>query len=297
METDLLWVYEGNTSFLGDLLATRSGMWTPDDYRQTLATIGASLGPGRPGRTWRPLLDTAVAIPGRFGGGGFGNWRRGSDYYEEGELIWLEVAAILHDQSHGQKSIEDFFRAFYGGPNNGPEVKTYTFDELVHDLNQVVPRDWAAFFQQRLMSNSPQAPLGGVEDSGWKLEFTPERPRAGRTGPRGANNTTYTVGLSLTPDGVVTDSIYGGPAFQAGIMPGMKVAGINGRLYTPDHLADAITASRNNSQGIELLVIDNDYYKTCVVDYHGGDRFPHLVRDETKPDYLGQILQPAARRE
>lgn len=292
METDLLWVYEGNTSFLGDLLATRSGMWTPDDYRQTLATVGASLGQGRPGRTWRPLVDTAVAIPGMFRGGGWGNWRRGSDYYEEGELIWLEVANIIHDRSHGQKSFEDFYRAFYGGPNNGPEVKPYTFEDLVNGLNQVVPYDWASFFHERLTSNSPQAPLNGIEEGGWKLEFSPDKPKAGRTGPRGPNNTTYTIGLSVDPEGMVTDSIYDGPAFKAGISPGMKIVGVNGRLFTPQLLADAITASKDNSRGIEFLLVDDDYYRTANVDYHGGDRYPHLVRDDSKPDYIDELVKP-----
>lgn len=299
METDLLWVYEGNTSFLGDLLATRSGMWSPDDYRQTLATVGAGLGEGRPGRTWRPLLDTAVGIPGMFGGGGgggggFGNWRRGSDYYEEGELIWLEVASTIHARSHGQKSIEDFLRLFYGGPNNGPEVKPYTFDELVRDLNQVTPYDWAAFFNQRLTSDAPEPPLGGVENSGWKLEFTPDKPRAGRTGPRAPNNTIYTIGLTINAEGLVTDSIWNGPAFKAGVTPGMKIAGVNGRVYSQEALAEAITHSKDDSKGIELLVINTDYYKTCTVDYHGGDRYPHLVRDESKPDYLDEIVKSEA---
>ncbi len=295
METDLLWVYEGNTSFLGDLLATRSGMWTPDDYRQTLATVGASLGPGRPGRTWRPLLDTAVAIPGMFRGGGWGNWRRGSDYYEEGELIWLEVANIIHDRSHGQKSFEDFYRAFYGGANNGPEVKPYTLDDIVSGLNQVVPYAWASLFHERLTSNAPEAPLNGIEEGGWKLAFSPDKPKAGRTGPRGPNNTTYTIGLSVNPEGMVTDSIYGGPAFKAGISPGMKIVGINGRLFTPEILGGAISGSKDSQNGIEVLLVDDDYYRTANIDYHGGDRYPHLVRDDSKPDYIDELVKPEAR--
>ena len=59
METDMLWGYEGLTDYLGPMLAARSGLWTPEQYREYLASIAASLGPGRPGRTWRPLLDTA----------------------------------------------------------------------------------------------------------------------------------------------------------------------------------------------------------------------------------------------
>jgi predicted metalloprotease with PDZ domain len=291
METDLLWVYEGNTSYLGDVLATRSGMWTPDDYHQNIAGIAASLGPGRPGRTWRPLLDTAVAVPGMFGGAGWGNWRRGSDYYEEGELIWIEVANIIHDQSNGQKSFEDFFRMFYGGPNNGPEVKCYTFDQLVQALNQTVPYDWAKFLNERLTSTATEAPTAGLEAGGWKLVFNAETS-GGARGVRGVSITTYTIGLTVGADGSVSDAVYGGPAFKAGIAPGMRVVAVNGRAYRPELLADAIKASKSNSSPIQLLVVSDDYYKTCAIDYHDGERYPHLVRDPARPDYLDEILKP-----
>lgn len=72
----------------------------------------------------------------------------------------------------------------------------------------------------------------------------------------------------------------------------MKVVGVNGRLYTHDLLEDAIKASKDNSQPISLLVVIDDYYKTCNIDYHGGERYPHLVRDESKPDYLDELGKP-----
>ena len=298
LETDLLWVYEGNTSFLGNLLAARSGLWTPEDYRQSLATSAAGLGPGRPGRTWRPLLDTAVAIPGMFagggGGGGWSNWRRGSDYYEEGELLWLEVAAIIHEQSGGKKSIDDFLRLFYGGANRGPEVQAYTFDQLVDLLNQITPFRWAEMLRERLDSTTAAAPVNGIEASGWKLVFTVEPVRGGRTS-RGVSNTTYTLGLSLSADGTVTDALYDGPAFMAGLRPGMRIAAVNGRVYSTDALADLLAASKDAPQTVELLVIADDYYKTCTLSYKGGLRYPHLERDPSRPDYLTALLQPLAR--
>ena len=298
LQTGLLWVYEGNTSYLGDLLAARSGLWTADDYHQALAGYAASLGPGRPGRTWRPVLDTAVAVPGTFTGGpdsgGWTSWRRGSDYYEEGELLWLEAAALIHDLSGGQKSLEDFFHIFYGGANNGPELKPYTFDELTQTMNQIVKYDWAGFWNSRLMSTSPEPPAAGIEASGWKLTFTPEPPAPGRTS-RGVSVGTYTIGLNLGHDGAVSDAIFGGPAFKAGLAPGMKIAGVNGRLFTPEILEDAIRASKSNARPIELLAIVNDYYKICSIDYHDGERYPHLIRNADKPDYLGDLLKPEAR--
>lgn len=296
MQTDLLWVYEGNTSYLGDVLAARSGLWTLEVYHQCLSGYAANLGPGRPGRTWRPLLDTAVAVPGMFGRGGWGNWRRGGDYYEEAELVWLEVANIIHTESHGQKTFEDFFHSFYGGTNNGPEVKPYTFDELVASLHQVVSYDWARFLNERLMSTSAVAPTGGLEAGGWKVAFTAEPPLPSR-GVRGVTAATYSIGLDVGPDGSVADSFYGGAAFRAGVTAGMKVVGVNGHVYTPEILSDAIKASKNTTKPIELLVLDSDYYKICAVDYHDGEKYPHLVRDETKPNYLDEILRPLAQRE
>jgi predicted metalloprotease with PDZ domain len=294
MQTDLLWVYEGLTDYLGNVLAVRCGVWNDNDYHTYIADVAASLGPGRPGRAWDPLLDTAVSIPGMFGGGGWFNWRRGSDYYEEGDLIWLWVTTIIHDQSHGQKTFEDFLRAFYGGPNNGPEVKPYTFEELVQALNQVAPYDWASFLNERLMSTSPIAPVEGLEASGWKVDYMAQNGGGGRRGGRGGSNTTYSIGLSVQADGTVGDTIYGGPAFGAGVAPGMKVIGVNGRTYTAERLADAIQASQGTSQPIVLLVVNDDYFKMCTINYHDGEKYPHLVQEQGKPDYLDEILKPLA---
>ena len=293
MKTDLLWGYEGLTDFLGPMLAARSGLWTPEQYHEYLASIAAMLGPGRPGRTWRPLLDTAVAVPGMGGGGpggrGWGNWRRGTDYYDEGDLVWLEVDTILHRESKGQKSIDDFCQVFHGGANKGPEVKPYTFEELMTTLNAVVPYDWAGFFHQKLDSNAAESPVGGIENAGWKVVFNDKASKL--SGRRGNPGDVYSIGLQVGADGTISDAIVGSPAFEAGISSGMKLVGVNGRVYTHDGLEDAIKAAKDSTQPISLMVIVNDYYQTSEVKYHGGDRYPHLVREEAKPDYLDEVIK------
>jgi len=294
MKTDLLWGYEGLTDFLGPLLAARSGLFTPEQYREYLASIAAQLGPGRPGRTWRPLRDTADAESGLgFGfGRGWLNWKRGTDYYDEGDLLWLEVATIIHRESHGKRSIDDFCLAFHGGSNNGPEVKTYTLDELVGDLNRVAPFDWATFFHTRLDSTSAEAPVGGIENAGWKVAFNVEPSKI--EGRRSTPNTLYSIGLQIAADGMVSDSIVGSPAYEAGVSSGMKIMGVNGRVFTSDLLDDAIKASKENSQPITLLTLVEDYFRTCTVNYHGGARYPHLVREDGRPDYLDELAKPRA---
>jgi len=297
MKDDLLWVYEGLTSYWGPLLAARSGLWNPEQYREDLATTAADMGPGRPGRTWRPLQDTADAIPGEsFGGRGWGNWERGADYYPEGDLIWLEVDTLIRDQTHGQKSLEDFARAFYGGPNQGPELRPYTYDDFVHALQAVTPYDWAGYFHDRLTSTSPEAPVGGIEAGGWKVDYTDKPPESRGGGGRfgGGLNAIYSLGLRLGADGNVQESLVGGPAYLAGIMPGMRVVAVNDRAYTSDLLHDAMKASTKNDEPIRFLVLNDDFYKTCSVSYHGGERYPRLVRVEGKPDLLDDIAKPLA---
>jgi predicted metalloprotease with PDZ domain len=203
--------------------------------------------------------------------------------------LWLEVATIIHQQSHGQKALEDFTHLFYGGPNNGPEVKTYTFDDIVHALNSVAPYDWVSFLDDRLTSTSPNPPLGGIENGGWKFLLNDVAPRGQQR--RGGPGDRYSIGLQVGEDGNVGDSIVGGPAFNAGITSGMKIVGVNGRVYTHELLEDAIKAAKDSSRPITLLVVVDDYYKTCNVDYHGGSRYPHLIRDESKPDYLDDLAK------
>ena len=291
MKTDLLWGYEGLTDYLGPMLAARSGLWTAEQYHEYLASIAAALGPGRPGRTWRPLRDTADGEPG-MGGRGWMSWRRGTDYYDEGDLLWLEVATIVQRESHGSKSIDDFCHGFHGGANNGPEVKTYTFDDLVSQLNSLAPYDWATFFHKRLDSTAAEAPTGGIENGGWKVAFSAEPTKL--SGRRGNSGYIYSLGLLVSADGAVTDSVYGSPAFEAGISSGMKIIGVNGRLYSQDLLDDAVKNSKEASQPISLLVVVDDFYKTSTVNYHGGARYPHLLRDEGKPDSLDELIKARA---
>ena len=160
MRGDLLWVYEGLTNYLGEVLAARSGLWSQADYRDSLAITAAEMD-NESGRTWRPLEDTAVAAQLLYPAPEeYSDYRRSVDYYPEGSLIWLEADVTIRRLSHGAKSLNDFCRSFYGGPGGAPALKPYNFNDLITALNAVQPYDWAAFFQTRLHSTDPHAPLG-----------------------------------------------------------------------------------------------------------------------------------------
>jgi predicted metalloprotease with PDZ domain len=113
-------------------------------------------------------------------------------------------------------------------------------------------------------------------------------------GRRGNPGDVYSIGLQVGLDGVVTDAIVGGPAFEAGISSQMKIIGVNGRVYSQELLSDAIKSAKDASQPITLLVVVDDYFRTCTISYHDGERFPHLVRDGERPDYLDELIKPQA---
>jgi predicted metalloprotease with PDZ domain len=293
MQDDLLWVYEGLTNYLGFVLTARSGLLSVDLDRDDLAITAATLD-HLPGRTWRNLQDTADDAPILyFAPRAWESWRRSTDFYDEDTLNWLWVDVIIRQQSKGAKSIDDFCHLFHGAPSTGPALKTYTFDDVVNALNQVVPYDWRGFWTERLTNHGPGAPLGGIEGSGWKLVYdeTPSEMLSSEAGSYHFVPAALALGLDLRDDGGVADTIEGEIAAKAGIGPGMKVIAVNGRHYSSDVLRDAVKAAKNSSATIDLLVENDEYYNTYKLDYHEGEKYPHLVRDESKPDLLSDILK------
>jgi predicted metalloprotease with PDZ domain len=282
------------TSYLGDVLTARSGLWNAEQFRDNLALTAATLD-HLPGRTWRNLQDTADSAPELyFAPPEWYSWRRGVDFYAEDVLNWLWVDTIIRQQTHGQKSLDDFCHLFHGPPNTPPMIKTYTFDDIVNALNQVAPYDWRGFWTERLQNHGPGAPLGGIENSGWKVVYDETRSPLllMHEASDKAVSATFSLGLSVRKDGTIIDAVEGMPAAAAGIGPGMKLIAVNGRAFSGDVLRDALRDGKSSSQPLELLVENTGYFKTFTIDYHGGEKYPHLVQIESKPDVLQEIIKP-----
>ena len=298
MKGDLLWVYEGLTQYYGVIFSARSGITPLNLFREELASTAAYLN-DRPGRTWRDLQDTAVSAQILYSTPPEGaSWRRGVDYYDEGTLIWLEADTIIRKQSNGRRSLDDFCQKFHGGESTPPKVVPYTFDDVVAGMNEIVPYDWRAFFTERLKSHEPGAPLGGLENSGWKLVFTDVQNEYEHIN-EAANQEVelqFSLGLLLhAPGGEdsdhILDVIPGSPAATVGLAPGMRMIAVNGRKWSPEILREAIAKGKNNADPIELLAENGDFFQTFRIDYHGGERYPHLEPISGKPDMLTVIAK------
>src|SRR5262245_24343231 len=297
MKDDLLWVYEGLTNYYGELLAARGGLLSAKEWIEELAADALSV--SEPGRTWRPLQDTTDSSPFLYtaGGGGWGGWRRGVDFYAEGTLIWLEADVIIRTQTGGKKSLDDFCALFHGQNDNGRVwVRPYDAAEVYDTLNKVAPYDWKKFFETRLRSKSADIPAGGIEGAGYRLVYTEAANIF--TDPwslDGGLNAYGSLGIHVGSDGMVDNAWPGRPAYAAGISNGMKIVAVNGRRFSNDELKRAIRASKDAADPLELIVENGSYFRTIKVDYHGGLRYPHLERVSASADVLAEIAAPRVK--
>ena len=294
VDTSGLWIYEGLTDYLSAVLAVRSGIWTHEQFLDQFAEIAAKYD-HRPGKIWRDLQDTATMAPILWSvdsSHGYESWRLGGfDFYGEGELVWLEVDAIIRNKTGGKKSLDDFLALFYGeGGNTGPKVVPFTFEQLVKALNTIAPGDWTAFFAQRLHELTPTAPLGGITGGGYRVVYR-DTPNAW-TALKGDKDFAYSIGMDVRPDGTISDVHIGSPAQAAGFAPGMKLLTINQHPFSIDQLREAIRDAKDTTSPIECTVDNTGVVTTLALSYQGGEQHPFLERVSGTKDRLLEIAAP-----
>ncbi|MES2128516.1 MAG: peptidase M61 [Pseudomonadota bacterium] len=294
LQNELLWVYEGQTTYWGYVLGARAGLMSAAATRDLLAATAARLDNVQ-GRAWRAMQDTVNdPIINARRAQGWNNWQRSEDYYAEGQLIWLDVDTKIRELSGEKRSLDDFARAFYSVKDGSFEPAFYTFDDVVATLKGVQEFDWAPFLRARLDGHGPGAPLDGLARAGWKLIYS-DTPSATAKGTEERSKTadfTYSLGFSINKDNNVEAIQWDGLGFKAGLVGGTAVLAVNNRAYKPELLKAAIKAARNGKAPIELLVKRGAAFRTISFDYHDGLRYPHLERITGTPDRLDAIYQP-----
>jgi predicted metalloprotease with PDZ domain len=297
MRNSLLWVYEGQTQYWGEVLAARSGLWTKQQALDQLA-LTAAYYESEPGRRWRTLQDTTndeIINPRR--PMSWNDWQRFEDYYSEGQLIWLDVDTLIRERSHGKRSLDDFARSFFG-MNNGSQVTvTYSFADVVQALNAVEPYDWSGFLRERLDGFAKPAPLDGLRRGGYKLVYsdTPSELVKASDDQRKRVNLRFSIGVQLDDkDGSVMEVVWDSPAFKAKLTESAQILAVNGTAYSADVLKDAIRAAKDATPPIELIVKTGDRFQVVRIDYHNGLRYPHLERDASAAALIDDIW--AARK-
>jgi predicted metalloprotease with PDZ domain len=294
MRDNLLWLYEGQTSYWDLVLAARSGLQSKEMVLAEWAKY-AGFYAEQPGRDWRSVEDTTHdPIFGARKAKPFASQARGEDYYNEGSLTWLATDMTIRELSRGTKSLDDFAKAFFGVGDADWGVLTYDFDEVVRTLNAVQPYDWAKFLDTKLRQPGQPAPLTGFEKGGYRLVWK-EEPNSfdKETMKEGTKlNLIHSLGLTVDKDAKVTSVFWNSPAFKADIVNGAKIIAVGGIAYTKDRLTDAVTAAKDGKTPVRLLVERNKRFEQIDIAYSGGLRYPHLERVGTGETAIDRLLMP-----
>jgi predicted metalloprotease with PDZ domain len=297
MKTKLLWVYEGLTTYLGEVLMVRSGLVTPEEYRITLMKTVRNMS-STVGRQWRPLEDTAVASHlSRSPGKSWNLMRRSQDYYPEGMLLWYECDTIIRERTDGAKSLDDFCKRFFAKVKGRDTVAPHDYQDVVRDLKATADYDWDTFLQRRVTAVQESLPLDVIDRLGYRLHFTDKPPALPPSppvmGPEPDNSAADSLGITIV-SGQITTVVPGMAADKSGVAPGMKLVAVNGKKFNANRLRDALADSISKKQ-VELLVEEGDEFRTITVPYAEGLRYLELIRVEGKPDVLGEILKPRVK--
>ncbi|MBS2035689.1 hypothetical protein JST97_11930 [bacterium] len=294
MDGSLLWVYEGLTTFWGEILPVRAGVMKPERWRDSLALVAASY-EHEAGKRWRPLADTATAAQRLYEApGAWKALRRSTDFYAESILLWLEVDARLRELSDDKVCLDDFCARFFGGPSGAPAVKPYQEEEIYSTLNGLAANDWRKQIRSRLEAKDGKYFSAALEKSGWRLVYNDKKNEA-MTAADGHSKEGYSrmlsLGFSLGGGNRVRDVDEAGPAAAAGLAPGMTVVAVNGRKLSQKILDEAIASKQSP---LKLLIENGDYYRELSLNYSGGPHYPHLERIPNTPDRLSQVLKGRA---
>ena len=289
----LLWVYEGQTQYWGEVLAARSGLWTKQQALDQLA-LTSGYYDMETGEYWRALQDTTndpIINPRR--PMSWRDWQRFEDYYAEGQLIWLDADTLIRERTQGKRSLDDFAKAFFGIDDRSRTTVTYTFSDVASALGAVMSYDWAGFLRARLDSVAKPAPLDGLRRGGYKLSYTDTPSDYQKTvdEKRKHLNLIFSIGAEIdNRDGTVALSMWNSPAFKAKLTEGAQILSVNGAAYSAEALKEAILEAKASRDPIQLIIKTGERFLVANVDYHGGLRYPHLERDESQPARLDEIL-------
>ena len=291
LQNELLYVYEGQTQYWGNVLAARSGLVSMQGARDALAAAAAHYDTVA-GRQWRAMQDTVYdPILNARRPLGWANWQRSEDYYVEGQLVWLDADTLIREKSGDKRSLNDFARAFFGVGDGDHRRMPYTFEDVVATLNSIQPYDWATFLRTRLDGHGPGAPLDGLARAGWKLVYTdtPTDYYKSFDDRNKSLDLSYSLGFAVNQDGHIRNVVWDGVGFRAGLAANATIVAVNNRAYKPEVLKDAIKEARTGTAPIQLLVKKGEVFRTVALDYHGGLRYPRLERIPGTKDRLDEI--------
>ncbi|MCC6251891.1 MAG: M61 family metallopeptidase [Bacteroidia bacterium] len=211
------YIYEGITTYYGDLMLYRSGIFSDTDYFKTLAG------------QFQKHLDN----PGRFNHSvsqsSFDTWldgyqpgvpNRKVSIYTEGCLLAFIADALIRKQTHNKHSLDTVMLALYN--DFGQKNRGYTQKDYQHIIENITQNKWDIFFEDLINGTHSYLPhlTEALNYFGLELSVIPaKRPYESFLGFKALEIDNETIVQSILPNSV---------AEIAGLCLKDKIIGVNG---------------------------------------------------------------------
>lgn len=271
MGDSLLWVYEGQIQFWGQVLVVCLGLWLVVQVCDMLVNVVVIYDCGCLGLVWWLLQDIindliivqcCMLL--------YCNYQMSEDYYFGGQMLWLEVEGKLCELSGNWCSLDDFVCVFFGVGNGDWDVNFYIFEDVVVILNGIVFYDWVMFLCGCL--DGYGVLIGGLELVGWKLVYCDILNDVYKVQEKCVKVVllVYLLGVMVFDNGMVGDVIWDSLVFNVGLVFGMRVIVVGGCEYSSQCLKDVVVMVVKDKVLIVLLVKQFDWIDMMNIDYYGG---------------------------
>ncbi|MBV8123289.1 MAG: M61 family metallopeptidase, partial [Paucibacter sp.] len=236
--TELLWFFEGFTSYYDDLFLVRSGLINAPRYLKLLtATLNGVL--AAPGRLRQSVAQSSFEAWTKYYRQDENSPNAVVSYYTKGALIALSLDLSLRTQGKAASTLDELMRALWRRQQGGPLAQD--------DVSAVVTELGGSALAQELLqwvhgtADLPLPALMARAGVAWGSDKAPFAQRLGLRLTEGA------AGL------VIKQVLHGTPAHAAGLSAGDEILASNDwRIKRAEDIM--LTLGGNPHAGVELLV-------------------------------------------
>ena len=236
--TELLWAFEGITSYYDDLALVRAGLISHERY---LALLGKTLTRVRqtPGRLRQSVGESSFDAWTRFYKQDENAPNAIISYYAKGMLVALALDLELRRLTNGQRTLDDLMRLMWARRDEANGLDEDGIEQLA---TEVAGADLSAFFDQAVRGTRDLELEAALVSVGIDLIWEAD-PALARSPAPVASTAWLDQGLRIdfsAPLARVTHVLNGTPAHAAGLSAGDLLVALDGLRASEANLVDRI---------------------------------------------------------
>lgn len=291
--TQLLWFFEGMTSYYDDLLLARSGLIPTDTYLTLLGRIITRVQRGA-GRQVQSVTESSFDAWNKFYKQDENAPNAIVSYYAKGALVAVCLDAAIRSATSGQKSLDDVMQTLWQNwlATGGAGIDEHEPERIA---SEVAGTDLSAFFDKALYSTDELPLKEAMAELGVELNYRARSSASDRGGEPAKKSLPAWVGANVqsAEGGVKITHVFNeGAALAAGLAAGDRVVAVDYVAVTAANFAnelirhqcdDAVTVHyfRLGELHVGSLPIMRPADDTAVLSLSDPEKFNHWIQSST----------------